>query len=237
LNNFIALIISFALALAWLRLNDFFAHRGWISSGLSRKIIHIGTGPIYVLTWLLFRDTPEARFLAALIPLAITVQFALVGLGLWRDPSAVDAMSRTGDRREILRGPLYYGIAFVALTLIYWKESPIGIIALMLLCGGDGLADVIGKRLGTVRLPWSKLKSWAGTFAMFFGGWLMSLLILGIYLAAGVFRGGLLDYLPGVTLIALVGTVVESLPFSDLDNLTVPAVAVVLGHLLLRGIY
>jgi phytol kinase len=235
LNNFIALIISFVLALAWLRINDFFAHRGWISSGLSRKIIHIGTGPIFVLTWLFFRDTPEARFLAALIPLAITAQFVLVGLGIWRDPAAVEAMSRTGDRREILRGPLYYGIAFVALTLIYWKDSPIGIIALMLLCGGDGLADVIGKRLGTVRLPWSKLKTWAGTIAMFFGGWLMGLIILGIYLAAGVFRGSLLDYLPGVTIIALAGTAVESLPLSDLDNLTVPGVAVALGHLLFRG--
>ncbi len=172
MNNAISLIISFGLALAWLRLNDFFAHRGWVSSGLSRKIIHIGTGPIFVLTWLFFGDDPAARFLAALIPLAITLQFALVGLGVWRDPSAVAAMSRTGDRREILRGPLFYGIVFVLLTIIYWKDSPIGIVALMLLCGGDGLADVIGKRLGTVRLPWSKNKSWAGTLAMFAGGWL-----------------------------------------------------------------
>ena len=149
MNNAISLIISFGLALAWLRLNDFFAHRGWVSSGLSRKIIHIGTGPIFVLTWLFFGDDPAARFLAALIPLAITLQFALVGLGVWRDPSAVAAMSRTGDRREILRGPLFYGIVFVLLTIFYWKDLPIGIVALMLLCGGDGLADVIGKRLGT----------------------------------------------------------------------------------------
>src|SRR5512138_1124947 len=178
-NNFVALAASFGLAIIWLRINDFLAHHGWISSALSRKIIHIGTGPLFVISCLLFRDTPAARFLAALIPLAITVQFALVGLGLWRDPSAVEAMSRTGDRREILRGPLYYGIAFVLLTVLFWKESPIGIIALMLLCGGDGLADVIGKRLGTVRLPWSRMKSWAGTFAMFAGGWLLSLLVLG----------------------------------------------------------
>lgn len=232
-NNAIALVASFGLALAWLRINDFFAHRGWISSGLSRKIIHIGTGPIFVLTWLFFRDTPAARFLAALIPLAITAQFALVGFGLWRDPASVAAMSRTGDRREILRGPLYYGIAFVALTILYWKDSPIGIIALMLLCGGDGLADVIGKRLGSARLPWSKGKSWAGSIAMFVGGWLLSLMVLGVYLAAGTFAGSLLSYLPAVTIIALAAAAVELLPFSDLDNLTVPLTAVVLGHILL----
>ncbi len=233
-NNAIALIASFGLSLVWLRINDFFAHRGWISSALSRKIIHIGTGPLFVITWLLFRDTPTARFLAALIPLAITAQFALVGLGLWRDPSAVEAMSRTGDRREILRGPLYYGIAFVALTILYWKDSPTGIIALMLLCGGDGLADVIGNRVKSAPLPWSRNKSWAGTAAMFAGGWLLSVLILAVYLAAGVFHGSPGSYLPAVTIIALAGAAVESLPLSDLDNLTVPVTAVALGYLLFR---
>lgn len=231
-SNFIALAASFGLALFWLRLNDYFAHRGWISSALSRKIIHIGTGPLFVLTWLLFKDAPSARFLAALVPLAITAQFILVGLGLWPDPAAVAAMSRTGDRREILRGPLYYGIAFVVLTIVFWKDSPIGIIALMLLCGGDGLADVIGTRFGTARLPWAEGKSWAGTLAMFLGGWLLSLVMFGIFIWAGVFRLSFLQYIPAITLIALVATLTESLPLSDLDNLTVPLVSVALGLLL-----
>ena len=141
-SQWIALIITFGMAILWLRVNDFAAHRGWMSSALSRKIIHMGTGPIFVLCWLLFPDTGLARYLAALIPLAITVQFALVGFGVIKDQSAVDAMSRSGDRREILRGPLFYGIVFVVLTILYWKDSPIGLLALMLLCGGDGLADV-----------------------------------------------------------------------------------------------
>jgi dolichol kinase len=42
----------------------------------------------------------------------------------------------------------------------------------------------------------------------------------------------LTQYLLPVTLITLAATLVESLPLSDLDNLTVPAVAVILGHLL-----
>lgn len=230
--NLAALVGSFGLALIWLRLNDLFAQRGWISSALSRKIIHIGTGPLFVLTWLFFQDVPSARFLAALVPFAITVQFALVGLGLWRDPAAVAAMSRTGDRREILRGPLLYGIAFVLLTILYWKDTTIGIVALMLLCGGDGLADIVGKRMGGWRLPWSKSKSWAGTTAMFAGGWLLSVLVLAVYQAAGQLPGTLVSLLPAITLIALAATAVESLPFKDLDNLTVPLTAVLLGHLL-----
>jgi phytol kinase len=104
----------------------------------------------------------------------------------------------------------------------------------MLLCGGDGLADVIGKRVKSNRLPWSNRKTWAGTLSMFFGGWLLSLLVLGIYLALGVLSGSLFHYLPAVTLIAFVATIIESLPLRDLDNLTVPLVAGVLGYFLLR---
>lgn len=231
-NNILALAAAFALALIWLRLNNYFAHRGWISGFLSRKIIHIGTGPIYVLSWLLFTDAASARFLAALIPLAITAQFVLVGVGVIRDPAAVKAMSRTGDRKEILRGPLYYGIVFVVLTIIYWKVSPIGIVALMLLCGGDGLAEVAGRRLKTKRLPWSPGKTWAGMAAMFLGGWLLSMLVLWVYQVVGVFPGTFTSYLPAVTIISLAVTLVESLPVDDIDNLTIPLVAVLLGHLL-----
>jgi phytol kinase len=231
-NNIIALLITFAVALAWLRLNDFAAARGWISSDLSRKIIHMGTGPIFVLCWMLFTDAPSARYLAALVPLAITVQFFLVGSGILKDESAVKAMSRSGDRREILRGPLYYGIVFIVITILFWRHSPTGMVALMLMCGGDGLADILGRRLGSVKLPWNKSKSVAGTLAMFVGGFLFGLLILGVFGTAGYFSGAWLRFLPALVLIALAGTIVESMPFKDVDNITVTLTAVVLGYFL-----
>ena len=232
-NNFIALIITFIAAVAWLRINDFAAHRGWISSHLSRKIIHIGTGPIFVLCWLLFNDAPSARFLAALVPGLITVQFLLVGLGVIKDEAAVKALSRTGDRREILRGPLFYGIIFVVLTILYWKDSPIGMVALMLMCGGDGMADVIGRRFGKKKLPWAEDKSWMGSLAMFLGGWLLAIGILWVYILVGVFADPMSSYIPALTLIALAGTAVESLPIKDIDNITITLTAVFLGHFLL----
>src|SRR3990172_9612441 len=179
--NLLALFLTFVLALIWLRINDFAAHRGWISSHLSRKIIHIGTGPIFVLCWLLFTNNLSARYLAALVPLAITFQFALVGFGVIKDDAAVQAMSRTGDRGEILRGPLYYGIIFVVLTVVFWYDKPTGIVALMMLCGGDGLADILGRRYGKVKLPWNRGKSWAGSGGMFLGGWIFALIVLLIY--------------------------------------------------------
>lgn len=230
-NNFVALVITALCAVVWLRLNDFAAHRGWISGQVSRKIIHAGTGPIFVTCWLLFKNTPDARFLAATIPLIITAQFVLVGLGVIRDPAAVKAMSRTGDRREILRGPLFYGVIFVIVTILYWYDSPVGIIALMLMCGGDGLADIFGRRFGHQKLPWNKGKSWIGSLGMFLGGWVFSLAILSVYLAAGIFGGNLTAFLVPLTIIALVGTLVESLPLKDIDNITITLSALAVGYL------
>jgi phytol kinase len=229
MNNFIAMILTFAAAMAWLRLMDFFAHQGWIESRLSRKIIHIGTGPIYVLCWLLFKDSPDARWLAAIIPFAITVQFALIGLGIIKDEASVVAMSRTGDRREILRGPLYYGIAFVVITLMFWKNSPIGMTALMMMCGGDGIADVVGRRFKSAKLAHSPEKSVAGSLGVFFGGWILAAFVLVVYTWAGVFITPFAQYLLPLTVIAAISTVIESLPQKDVDNITVTLAAIVAG--------
>jgi phytol kinase len=230
MNNYIALVITFAIALGFLRLMDFFAHRGWIESKLSRKLIHIGTGPIFVLCWFLFDDAPSARWLAALVPFAITVQFALIGFWILKDKASVDAMSRTGDPKEILRGPLYYGIMFVVLTLVYWKDSPIGIIALMMMCGGDGVADIFGRRIVSPKLPWSKDKSVAGMVSVFMGGWVLSAIILYIYVNAGVFAAPITNYLLPLTVISLVGAVVESLHYKDIDNISMTLASALVGH-------
>jgi phytol kinase len=233
MNPFLALLITIAVALVEIRSLDFAAHRGWIESRLSRKLIHILTGPLFVLCWLLFPNQFwYERWLAALVPLLFTVQFALIGLGIIQDEASVKAMSRSGDRREILKGPLFYGIIFVVMTVLFWKDSPIGMTALMLMCGGDGLADVMGRGLKSAPLPWSKGKTWFGSLGMFLGGWVVTVFILAIFVSAGVFPGPFAGYLLPVTLIALVGTLVESLPLEDVDNITVTLAAVALGYLL-----
>ena len=66
----------------------------------------------------------------------------------------------------------------------------------------------------------------------FAGGFLFSLFILVIYVSAGYFPGSSLYYLPALLIIALVGTVVESLPLKDIDNITITLAAVVLGYFL-----
>lgn len=233
-SNILALVITFVVALAWLRINDYLAHRGLVESHLSRKIIHIGTGPLFVLCWILFNNNPINKYLAALVPLLFTLQFLLIGTGVIKDEASVKAMSRSGDRREILRGPLFYGIIFVLLTIIYWKNSPIGIIGLMLMCGGDGLADIFGRKWGTQKIPWNSVKSWAGMAGMLLGGWVLSIFVIWIFTLAGIFSAPILSFLVPITIIALVGTLVESLPIRDIDNITVTVSAAIVGYFLFK---
>ena len=195
MNPYLATVLTFAIAIAFLRLMDFFAHRGLIESKLSRKFIHIGTGPIFVLCWLMFPEVSFARYLAALVPLLITIQFILVGTGIMKDDAAVQAMTRTGNSKEILRGPLFYGIMFVVLTILYWKDSPIGITALMMMCGGDGIADIVGRRIKSPKLAWSREKSIAGSLSVFAGGALLTAFIIFIYVSVGVFASPFSMYL------------------------------------------
>lgn len=232
MNPYLATLLTFAIAISFLRVMDFLAQRGWIDGKLSRKLIHIGTGPIFVLCWLMFPDLPISRYLAALVPLLITLQFILVGTGVIKDEAAVQAMTRTGNPREILRGPLFYGVMFVLLTVIYWKDSPIGITALMMMCGGDGVADIVGRRVQSPRLAWSREKSVAGSLSVFAGGALMTAFILFVYIKAGVFAAPLQAYLIPLFGVALGGMLIESLPYKDIDNITLTVVSAVIGHLM-----
>lgn len=64
-----------------------------------------------------------------------------------------------GKKEELLTGPLVYGLLHVAVTLYFWRSSPVGIIALAVLCVGDGLAEIVGRGgLAISPLPWNNKK-------------------------------------------------------------------------------
>lgn len=181
------------------------------------------------MCWLIYPEGEIARWLAALVPLVITLQFALVGLGLVKDEAAVKAMSRTGDKREILRGPLLYGIVFVVVTLLYWRDSLIGIPALMIMCGGDGIAGIVGRRVNSPRLPWSPEKSVAGSVNVLIGSWLLTVFIFAIYIWMGTFSGPVTRLVLPVTWIVLGATLV-ALKKWTMSRLPSPASSVETGY-------
>jgi hypothetical protein len=114
-----------------------------------------------------------APLAAASVPFLNGVRLVLVGCGVVSAPTLVAAMSRSKDREELLQGPLIYTIVLTLATVLSWRTHIPGLCMVAMMCGGDGLADLVGRRMGTARLPWNTRKSWAGSFAMFAGGFLL----------------------------------------------------------------
>jgi dolichol kinase len=192
----------------------------------------VGTGPIFFLVWPLFDGTITGSILAAALPLLMTSKFALIGLGALKDDDAVRTMSRTGDKKELLRGPLAYGAVFVITTLLFWKDFRSAIV-IFSLCFGDGFAEPIGRIFGANnKLPWAKRsgKSLAGTMG-FLTVSVAATSLLVAYLSKSAGRSTIVDdvllLLPRITATNFFAALAESLTAGDLDNVAVFLAAVV----------
>lgn len=221
---------------AWVRIFDFLTKQKFLNQKLSRKLVHITSGLLFVLCWPLYSDFPWAQFMAASVPLCNGIRLLVYGLGLLKDEGLVKSVSREGDPRELLRGPLYYVIVLVFSTILFWRDSPVGVMALSMMCGGDGIADIVGRRFGstTGKLPWNSGKSWAGSVAMFLFGLLVSYSCLCYFAFMGFYQLDTTGTLIRLAAVSFAATVVESLPVSTKldDNVTVPLTTVLVGMLL-----
>ncbi|KAL2632326.1 hypothetical protein R1flu_017012 [Riccia fluitans] len=234
-HDLLACAITIAGALGLLKFFDELAKREVLEKKLSRKLVHIVVGLGYMLFWPLFSTASYAKFLCALAPGGNAIRMLGLGFGLLENESMVRAMSREGDRRELLKGPFYYALAIVVTTVCFWRTSPIGIVALVNLCAGDGIADIIGRNFGgKSRLPWNEDKSWAGSVSFFLASTGVSILYL-LYFAYFGFLQMQPGIYTGVAVVSFLTAIVESLPVSTRldDNLTVPFAAMVLGYFIL----
>jgi len=207
------------------------AMTGLYPSTLTRKLTHMTAGPVFLLTWPWFDGKPESKLWASAVPAAMTAKFALTGLGVIKNAAEVRLMSRTGCKEELLRGPLLYGVVFTVATILGFRTNAAA-GALMALCAGDGMADVVGRRFGdTHKLPWSPRKSWAGSAAYVASSFGASLLFVVLFDKWGWGGNSTLSELLLPLLAASVASAAaESLPMADVDNVVSPAVfAAVLG--------
>ena len=231
-NAWLSMVVTLVLCIVWMRIIYLFTDRQVIGRSFSRKLIHIGTGPIFVLCWMLFPDKNISRYLAALVPFLIALQLFLVGKGKMQDRTSILAMARSGEKSELLKGPLLYGIVFVLITVFFWKSIH-AVVALMILCGGDGIADIAGNRLKSPRLPWTKSKTVAGSISMFLGGILLVLAIIVLVRGNFLIHSSVEDIILPLILISFLATLVESFTPSDWDNLSVTGVSLVFSLILL----
>jgi uncharacterized protein (TIGR00297 family) len=191
-------------------------------SELGRKVVHIGVGHFaLLLRWLAW---PQAALMAlGAFVFNWQVLPRLGGRGLWR--------AHEHGRGHAL-GILIYPLSVLGVILLFrhhlWMAAAIwGILA-----WGDGMASVVGQVAGGPRLPWNAQKGWMGSAAFVaFGA-----------LGAAAFAGWTLGLPPAswlsprvfglTTLLALCCALVESLPTTLDDNLTVPLTAALVLPLL-----
>ncbi|KAI4346443.1 hypothetical protein L6164_007338 [Bauhinia variegata] len=203
---------------------DNLTQRKLIEQSLSRKLVHILSGLLFLISWPIFSNSTEARYFAAFVPFVNCLRLVVNGLALASDEGLVKSVTRKGDPQELLRGPLYYVVILMLCALVFWRESPIGIVSLATMCGGDGIADIIGRRFGSVKIPYNQRKSWMGSISMLIFGFLISIGMLYYYSVLGYIQLDWSRTFQRVALVSLVATVVESLPITEVvdDNISVP---------------
>ncbi|TKW07968.1 hypothetical protein SEVIR_7G340505v4 [Setaria viridis] len=227
-----AVLTGVAVAVV-LRFWEEVASRALLDQKLCRKLVHITVGLVYFLMWPLFSsDDVYAPFLAPLIFVINIVKVTVIGLGVVKDEGVVNSMTRHGDCRELLKGPLYYACAITLTTMVFWRTSPISIAVICNLCAGDGVADIVGRRFGQVKLPHNPEKSYAGSIANFMAGFIASVLFMCYFNIFG-FVDKSWAMVGAFGVVSLAAAAVESLPISTRldDNLTVPLASVLVGAL------
>jgi uncharacterized protein (TIGR00297 family) len=182
------------------------------SAEAKRKLVHMGVGTFAFL----FRVMSWRQ--AALMAIAAfffnwKVLPRLGGRELWRAAE---------HGRGYPAGILFYPLAVLGLVLAFhdelWKAAAVwGILAL-----GDGMASFVGLAVGGPRLPWNRDKTWAG-----FGAFVVFGAVAASVLAAWTLRLPFTAWASPRILaltvpVAIFCALVESMPTTLDDNLTVP---------------
>ncbi|KAL7615260.1 hypothetical protein Lser_V15G08189 [Lactuca serriola] len=212
---------------------DYLTQRQIIEQNLSRKLVHILSGLLYMGCWPIFSTSTDARYFAVIAPLLNCTRLLVHGLSLVPNEDLIKSVTREGKPEELLRGPLYYVLMLILSSLLFWRDSPIGVVSLSMMCGGDGIADIMGRRFGLHKIPYNKQKSWAGSISMFLVGFLVSVGMLYYFSKLGYFELDWLKTMERVAMVAIVATLVESLPTKGGldDNISVPLVSMLTAYL------
>lgn len=196
-----------------------FAVKKSFPQDISRKVVHIAAGS-WLIFWPLYDASHWTKYLNITPAFIWTILLLLKGFTARPDDKAVMTMTRTGDRSELLRGPLYFTLVMNIMGTVYFY-LPTALTTMGLLGWGDGLAPVFGKKFGKHKFNFLSEKSIEGSVAFFVFGLFGALLFNFIF-----FR--YIDY-ELIILCAFVTTLVEAFSPKDLDNILIP-IAVLLVY-------
>jgi len=171
---------------------------------LSRKIVHIGTGPVILLAWLF--DLPKNIAVSAAVFITITLglnyQFRLL--------PAIEDIKRKSF------GTIAYGISITILLVLFWpKYASTVSLGVLSMAFGDGMAGLIGKSIRSRKwVVLGQTKSAAGTLTM-------GLIVAMTTLAISQLNNLNIQPLE-IIVISLIATGLEQISPWGIDNITVP---------------
>ncbi len=235
--DLIAMVIALVTLLLVVKINGRIQKSGKLPTYITRKIIHIVVAPIFLLTWFLYTGTTTSRYIAMIVPLLFVVQFVAIGTGILKDEDSVRSMSRTGDPKELLQGTLFYSIMIVLVTVLWFyvpvegvtNGNPAAFVIIGCLAGGDGLADIIGRKFGGEKrfgIAGAK-KSFAGAIGMLLGSFVFSMGLIAIF-SIEITNFNIVQLLLPVAVICSVATIAELLSPPNFDNIIIPVSVIIM---------
>lgn len=116
------------------------------------------------------------------------------------------AAARSRDKGKFVLGPVTLALGAMLSLLLY--PEPAAFIAIYALAFGDSLSSIIGKLVGTVKIPFTGGKTYAGSAACF----------VVVFIVVYSFSG---EIVPSLA-VAAGATILEAIPSKDLDNIILP---------------
>ena len=222
-HNALVTLLTFIYVFSVPPLMDYLVTNHGLPRDISRKITHICAGSAIVFLPL-FLGSDWSHYLNITVFAVWTVLLIQKGLFATEDDQAVKTMTRTGDKRELLKGTLYFVVVAMICGTLYYKQFA-GVLAMAVLGWGDGLAPIIGTRLGRMKYRILSDKSVEGSLAFFVGSACAGLFFVWFIVPESFDATKIL-------LIALIATIVEGVSPKEVDNLTIPVAVIAASRFL-----
>lgn len=212
-HNALIALLTFIYVFSVPPLMDYFVTNHNLSRDISRKITHICAGSVIVFLPL-FQDGHWSQYLNVSVYVVWALLFIQKGLFAADDDQAVKTMTRTGDRRELLRGTLYFVLVGILCGTVFYKQLP-GVLSMAVLGWGDGLAPIFGMKLGKMKYKVFIEKTVEGSLAFFTGSALAGIFFVWLIIPLSF-------NLSTILIVALAATIVEGLSPREVDNILIP---------------
>ncbi len=186
----------------------------WFAAEQSRKIVHIGTGNVIALAWLLQ--------LPAWVGITSAVLAAMITLISYWLP-ILPGVNSVGRKSY---GTFFYSLSMGLLIAIFWplQHPEYAVIGILVMSWGDGLAAIVGQRWG--QHPYKVLgnsKSLEGTATLLLVSYVVTTVVL--YIANGDLP---IVWLVGIP-VSIAAVILESISQFGIDNITLPLGAAMLA--------